>query len=301
MLSTASIQSLTFLRTVKYSESQYQGQTGWKGDTMDTRARNKIRSSLRRLQPFLIQAREQNINEADTVVRVVKVFEDVLGYNPLAEISREAALRDKYVDLVIKLDDVIKLIVEVKAAGVTLRDRHIEQAQSYASRNNYRWVVLTNGVVWNLYHLTFEEGIEYEVAFTIDLSEEAQFDDSSEKLGLLQHDSIRDGKLEDYWELKSALSPQSIGRAMFHEDVLATLRREIRRDAGILIDPEDLAQAIRNMLTPEVREQLGPLKIRKRRKPRSEKVLEPDCSPFAESSPVPEPKPQDAPPNPPPG
>ena len=269
------------------------------GVPLDPRTQNRMRSSLRKLQPFLVQAREQNINEADTVVRVVKVFEDVLGYDPLTEISREAALRDKYVDLVLKLDDVIKLIVEVKAAGVTLRDRHIEQAQSYASRNNYRWVVLTNGVVWNLYHLTFDEGIEYEVAFTIDLSEEALFDDNSEKLGLLQHDSILNGELEEYWELKSALSPQSIGRAMFHEDVLATLRREIRRDAGILIDPEDLAQAIRNMLTPEVREQLGPLKIRKKRKPRTEKVPEQTSPPPADATPDAKQRGKEVPPDPP--
>jgi hypothetical protein len=50
--------------------------------------------------------------------------------------------------------------IEAKSAATTLRDRHIDQAESYAAKDNIRWVLLTNGVVWSLYHLTFEEGIE---------------------------------------------------------------------------------------------------------------------------------------------
>jgi hypothetical protein len=102
----------------------------------------------------LLQAKSDNLNEADTVMRVSKVFEDVLGYSAMTEISRETNIKDKYVDLAIKLEASIRLLVEVKAAGTTLRDRHIEQAERYASEGNHRWVVLTNGTAWNLYRLT---------------------------------------------------------------------------------------------------------------------------------------------------
>src|SRR5258705_8309193 len=130
----------------------------------------EIRKPLRKFLPHLMQAKNDNLNEADTVQRVIKVFEDVLGYSALSEITRESNIKDKYVDLAIKIDGTIRLLVEVKSAGSTLRDRHIEQAERYASEGNYRWVVLTNGTAWNLYHLTFEEGIEYERVFAIDLS-----------------------------------------------------------------------------------------------------------------------------------
>ncbi|MDP3936690.1 MAG: type I restriction enzyme HsdR N-terminal domain-containing protein, partial [Deltaproteobacteria bacterium] len=153
-----------------------------------------IRRSLRKFLPHLLQAQEDNLNEADTVQRLIKVLEEVLGYDALTEISREAQLKGKYIDIALKIDGVVKLIVEAKAAGVTLRERHIEQAEQYASKNNFEWVLLTNGVVWNLYHLTFDEGIESVLAFSADLSSEGDFDAAAKSLALLNRQSIKKGE-----------------------------------------------------------------------------------------------------------
>ncbi|MEW5702882.1 MAG: type I restriction enzyme HsdR N-terminal domain-containing protein [Candidatus Zixiibacteriota bacterium] len=225
---------------------------------------NDIRLPLKKFIPHFLQAQQDNLNEADTVMRISKFFEDVLGYDALFEISRETHLKGKFVDIAIKIDGVIKLLVEVKAAGVTLRDRHIEQAEAYASRSNYRWVLLTNGVVWNLYHLTFDQGIEYERAFSVDLTVNS-LDEAVERLGLLSKASVRKGEHEKYWEKRTALSPSAIGMCLFQKDVLMLIRREIRRQCGSLIDPEDLATAIHAMLSPEARELIGPRRIHRAR------------------------------------
>jgi predicted type IV restriction endonuclease len=227
-----------------------------------------ITKSLKRYVPHLLQARNDNLNEADTVQRLIKVFEEVLGYSSLTDISREAQMKNKFVDIALKVDGVVRLLVEAKAAGVVLRDRHIEQAQSYASRNNYQWVLLTNGIQWNLYHLTFEEGIEYERAFSIDLSTPDTFAQCANLLSLLHRSSLKKGEHEQFWERQKALGPASIGRALFHEKVLALVRREIRRNEGLLIDSEDLAAALHGMFSAEARELIGPPRIRKR-KPRT--------------------------------
>lgn len=226
-----------------------------------------IRAALKKFIPHLLLAQKDNLNEADTVVRIMKFFEDVLCYNALTEISRETHMKGKFVDVAIKIDGVIRLLIEAKAAGVVLRDRHIEQAESYASRNNYRWVLLTNGVVWNLYHLTFEEGIEYEKVFSIDLSVDS-LDLAAERLGLLARSSMKKDEHERYWEKVSALSPAAIGKCLFREDVLLLLRREIRKEYGTIIDPEDLATAIHQMMSAESRELMGPRKIYKKRQKR---------------------------------
>lgn len=120
--------------------------------------------------------------------------------------------------------------------------------------------------MWNLYHLTFEEGIEYERAFVIDLSTDT-IDRSSELFSLLHRKSIIHGGIEDYWIKRIALSPKSIARALFYEDTLAFIRREIKRLDGINVDIEDLGLAIQSFLSPEAREQIGPFKIRKKRNP----------------------------------
>jgi hypothetical protein len=69
----------------------------------------------------VLKAQEDNLNEADTVQRLIKVFEDVLGYDALSEISREAAIKDKFVDVALKIEGTIRVLVEAKSAGTTLR------------------------------------------------------------------------------------------------------------------------------------------------------------------------------------
>jgi predicted type IV restriction endonuclease len=223
-----------------------------------------IQKPLKKFLPHLLKAREDNLNEADTLLRIIKVFEEVLDYDPMAEITREAQVRDKYVDLAIKVDGTVRLLVEAKSAATVLRDRHIDQAQHYAAEGNIRWVILTNGVVWNLYHLSFEEGVEYIRVFAIDLSTDP-IDKAADLLGLLHRQAINKGLLEKYWEHRAALDAESIGQALFTEETLRFIRREIRRREGILIDQEDLANAIHDMLSTEAREQIGPMKIRRRR------------------------------------
>lgn len=225
-----------------------------------------IRKGLRQFAPRFIEARDAGLNEADTVMRLCKFFEQVLGYNGITDISREANFKNKYVDVCLKIDGTVRLLVEAKAGNVKLRDRHIEQAQGYASQNNFRWVLLSNGVEWNLYHLTFDQGIEYERAFAVSLADNGGVEAAAEKIAVLHKKSIQKGELEEFWEKATALGPASIGASLFRESVMMLLRREIRKDAGLLIDPEDLAKSLHSMLSQEARELIGPVKIRRRRK-----------------------------------
>jgi predicted type IV restriction endonuclease len=248
----------------------------------------EVQRPLKKFLPHLLKAKEDNLNEADTLLRIIKVFEEILDYDPMSEITREAQIRDKYVDLAIKIDGTVKLLVEAKSAATTLRDRHIDQAQHYAAEGNIKWVLLTNGVEWNLYHLSFDEGVEYVRAFSFDLSVDP-IEKAADLLCLLHRQAIKKGQLDEYWEHRAALSAESIGRALFTEQALKFIRREIRRREGLLIDQEDLAKAIHEMLSTEAREQIGPLKIRKRPKARA-KAAEAG-RPVAPEIPVPAPDP----------
>ncbi|MGO9863197.1 MAG: type I restriction enzyme HsdR N-terminal domain-containing protein [Terriglobales bacterium] len=235
-----------------------------------------IRHPLKKLIPILRKAKEDNLNEADTVERIVMVFHDVLGYDPLTEITREFPIKTKYVDLALKIDGVIKLFVEAKAAGIDLKDKHIEQAKSYAAESNIRWVVLTNGVNWNLYHLFLsdEEGIETEPVFSLDLASD-DIDKAAQCLTLLHEQSVRKGEHEDFWKKYTALDAKSLGRALYSDTVLRLIRREIHQREGILIDEEDLAKAIYDMLSEDAHIKMGPMKIRHKKRHAS-KGAEPD-------------------------
>ena len=105
-----------------------------------------------------------------------------------------------------KIDGNIKFLVEAKSAGRKLRDRYIDQAQHYAAEGNIPWVVLTNGAVWNLYHLNFDEGVEYTRVFSVDLCQD-DLDKAAELLSVLHRRSITRGHLEDYWEERVRTEP----------------------------------------------------------------------------------------------
>ncbi len=227
-----------------------------------------IRRPLKKLIPVLKQARQENLNEANTVQRLIMVFQDVLGYDPLTEIVRELEIKDKYVDLALRVDGVVKIYVEAKSAASELRDRYIDQAKGYAALSNIRWVVLTNGLMWNLYHLSVseDEGMDYERVFSVDLAvEDLDLDKCADSLALLHRNNARKGEHEEFWKKCAALDAHSLGRALYTESVLSLIRREIRKSEGILVDEEDLATAIHDMLSPEAREKIGPVRIRHRR------------------------------------
>ncbi|MCX8036780.1 MAG: type I restriction enzyme HsdR N-terminal domain-containing protein [Candidatus Sumerlaeia bacterium] len=227
---------------------------------------NDIRRPLKRFVPRLLEARDAGLNEADTVSRICRFFEDVLGYDGLQDISREAQMKHKYIDICVKIDGQIRLLVEVRAAGEKLRDRHVEPAQSYAAQNNYRWILLTNGIDWHLYHLTFNQEIEKECVFSVSLDNEEKFEEAAQLLALLHKQSLRRDGLEKYWKKAAALEPDSIGKVLFSEKVLGVIRREIRRATGLLIDSKELAKSLREMLSVEAREQIGPIRIYRRRR-----------------------------------
>lgn len=225
-----------------------------------------IRKALQKFAPTFLAARDASLNEADTVLRLCKCFETVFGYDAIEDISREANLKNKFVDICLKIDGKVKILVEAKAAPVQLRDRHIDQAQSYASHNNYPWVLLTNGVEWNLYHLTFGDGIDYQLAFSVSLKDETGIDEAAAKLNHLHKLVVKKGGLEEYWESTTAMSAGSIGKSLFTDTVLLALRKQIRKDSKTIVDHEELAASLHGMLTTEAREQIGPLKIRRKRK-----------------------------------
>jgi len=233
-----------------------------------------ITRELKSYLPHLLQAQKDNLNEADTLQRIVMFFKDVLGYDAFTEISREVEVKCKYVDLAIKIEGAVKLFVEVKAAGKKLRDRHVVQGEVYAAEGNITWLLLTNGVEWNLYHLTIDEGVDVERVFSVTLAPET-LDESAEKLALIHRTSVKSGAHEKFWEHQTALSPATIGKAVFTEDVLRHIRKEIHQRQEVLIDIEDLADAIHGLLTPDAREQIGPPKIRYNKRAVKKNEVEP--------------------------
>ena len=92
------------------------------------RVRERLLAGLKRLSPIVIQQKARDVSEADTVTVVKDILSDMLGYDKYAELTSEHSIRGTYCDLAVRTDGKLVLLIEVKAAGVALEDRHVKQA-----------------------------------------------------------------------------------------------------------------------------------------------------------------------------
>lgn len=232
-----------------------------------------ITKDLKRYIPIFQQAHDQGINEAETSTRISKFFEEVLGYDVFNEISREHVVKERNVDYAIKLNGKVQFFIEVKQAGVSLKEKHIEQAENYAANSGVPWVLLTSGCFWQLYHLTFDDGIQGDLIWSVDvLADDLKV--SAEKLSLLHKKSISKGELENYYAKFKTLSPRSIVQAIFHESTLKVVRACLKNSTGVRVDEQELAEHIRKMISPESWEEIGDIKIIRKRKAAKPKIKE---------------------------
>lgn len=208
----------------------------------------RIRDALKRYVPILGSLRDRDVSEADTVTVIKDMLSDVFGFDKYAEVTSEHAIRGTYCDLAIKVEGKLRLLLEVKAIGISLSEKHIKQAVDYAANQGLDYVVLTNGVRWLFYHVQFKKPIEAKLMDEFDLlAINTRNESDIEKVYLLTREGMLKGALREYAEKKSATSRYVLAAVLLHdEDVLAVIRRELRKLTDILVPTEAIAEVLRN-------------------------------------------------------
>jgi hypothetical protein len=232
------------------------------------KAKVAIRQGLRSYVPLLERGRRRNINEADTSARVYDMLENILGYDKYLEATSEYRVRGQYVDYAIKIEGEIKFFIEVKAVGVTLDSKHLRQVTTYAVDEGVEWAVLTNGRVWQLYHIAFEKPINVQLVAEADLlaKDEAA---AVDLLYLISRQGIMRDEAAKYWATKLALSAPNLLKVLFSEGVLNKMRRELRQMTGQRLSADQLrALLVSQVLSAEAAQAAGvrvTSRLRKRR------------------------------------
>ena len=87
-----------------------------------SRVLSRLVSGLKKFQPILENAKTRDVNESDTVTILVDILQDVFGYDKYTDITSEHAIRGTFVDLAIKHDGKLILLIEVKAVNTDLKE-----------------------------------------------------------------------------------------------------------------------------------------------------------------------------------
>lgn len=216
--------------------------------TVPKKAIARYQKAVSKFQRVLKIARDRDVNEADTVSIVQDMLSEVFGFDKYLEITSEYAIRGTYCDLAIKTDEKIQYLIEVKAIGLTLKESHLRQAVNYGATHGAEWVVLTNGIVWELYRIRFEQPIDCDLISSLNFLEvNPRKTESQEKLVLLSKEILSKSGREDYFERVQSVNRFVIGALLLSEPIVNAVRRDLRKLVpGLKVDQKEIEEILRN-------------------------------------------------------
>lgn len=206
---------------------------------MQAKVATRLSTALKRFQPILSSAKARDVNESDTVLIITDLLSEMFGFDKYSEITSEHVIRGTYCDLALTIESKVKLLVEVKAIGLDLKEAHIKQAVDYAANKGVDWVVLTNGTLWQIYKVSFGKPIGQDLVAEIDLlrlNHRVQAD--IQMLYLLSREGITEAALKDFHIQRQATNRFLLGQLLLSDAITQMLRRELKK-----IYPEIKVQA----------------------------------------------------------
>ena len=209
---------------------------------------DRFNSQVGRFQKILQAAKDRDINEADTVLIVTDIIADLFGFEKYIEITSEFAIRSTYCDLAIRTDGAVKYLVEVKAIGLALKDPHLRQALDYGANHGIEWIVLTNGIRWQIHKILFEKPIASEAVCTFDLlALSPRKKEDQETLFLLCKEGLNKAAIEEFHEHRQIVNRFILASILLSSPVLEVARREMKRlSPGIPVDLAEIESILKN-------------------------------------------------------
>lgn len=206
----------------------------------------RFTKEIGKFQRVLKRAKDRDVNESDTVTIITDLLGTVFGFDKYAEITSEQAIRGTYCDLAVKVDDTIKYLIEVKAIGLTLKENHLRQAVAYGANEGIQWIVLTNGIDWEIYRIKFERPVSYDQVCAFDLlSLNPRRADDQRKLFLLCKEGLDRAVIEKFHEHVRSVNRFVIAALVQSDPVITVLRRELRRiSPAVKVDKEEIAEIV---------------------------------------------------------
>ncbi len=216
--------------------------------SIPSRVSDRFIKQITRFKRILNKAYDRDVNEADTVQIVVDILADVFGYDKYDDITSEYAIRNTYCDLAVKIDDDVKYLIEVKSISTDLKDSHLQQAINYGANEGIKWVILTNGYIWQVYNIRLKKAIHYDKIFELNFDEiSARKKEDQEKLFLLAKEGLSKDVISNFHERVKCVNRFVISSVLLNKFGLDLVKRELRRlSPGLKIDNQEIEDIVRN-------------------------------------------------------
>ncbi len=211
---------------------------------------------------YLTKKQNLELDESATRLMVNFFLTGVLGYVELDDIKTEYNIRGEYADYVIQLARKKHIVIEVKSIQLDLNDRHLRQSLSYAANEGIDWIMLFNGRQLRLYRVLFGKPISYHLVFEFDLSDLAIMKHAAIEITNLHKKLVEKGELDKYWKRFDALTPTSLVKTLYTEDVIKAIRLKIKKNSGINFDQNDVLNAVHELVLHECTSAIKPKSLK---------------------------------------
>ena len=203
---------------------------------------------------ILKDAIERNSKETDTANIVEDVLSQVLGYDRYGDITSELNIRGNRCDYAVKVGDKTEFLIEVKSIRTKLNKHHQEQAINYGASLGIKWVILTNGIQWQLHRVKIIEGRRFDsdAVDTIDLMAlKPKCNEDLERLFMLSKEGLSKNAHEIYFERTQQVNRFILGYLILTKPVLQLIRSELRKRSSRLINLDEVEDIIRSEVLRE--------------------------------------------------
>jgi hypothetical protein len=204
-------------------------------------ARARTRAAIRRFGRPLVDLRERDANEGDTRLLVTDFLCEGLGHD-------KYEVKGEFADYGVRIDRQLVAFIEVKRCTQKLNMRHLRQVQMYAVNEGVEWIILTNGQVWQVYHLTGGLPLIIDLALEVDLLSDESLAQKADGLFHLSKEALKRRLLDDLWKARAATAPKSLSGVLLSEAVVDAVRKELRRQTGYNGDVAEIARALREQV-----------------------------------------------------
>ena len=235
----------------------------------------EFKSALKKFLPIIKDAKDKNLNEADTRMRIRVLLSDILGYDILNEITQEHMVQGHYVDLTAKYKDKIIFFIEAKSVDTTLRDTHVYQATNYAATGGVNLCLLTNGIDYRLYHLTWDkQKVDSNLILSFNILDD-DINKVAESLYLLSKESFKKEIINKHIAEVTSLEDKNLLKALLSDRALNAIRLELKNITGHNIKNESIEKSISGHFSNELYEIVRScLKRQERREKKAKEIKE---------------------------
>jgi predicted type IV restriction endonuclease len=212
------------------------------------RVSERLVRAIAKYQQVLQIAKDRDVNEADTVSIIKDMLADVFGYDKYLDVTSEFAIRGTFCDLAIKIENKVEFLIEAKAIGLELKEGHLRQAIEYGANHGVPWVLLTNGIVWRVYKIRFEQPINYDLVCEFSFDKlDTKNEEHQEKLFIVCKEGLIKAAREEFHEKILTVNRFVLGALILGDEVVGVIRRELRKlSDGVLVTPEEIGMVLAN-------------------------------------------------------